>query len=137
MSALARWLLGLDIIVTLAANVAHVLSHGIVVAAWPAVALVGLYELLMMIFRGAQTSTATPPPHERVSAADPLGEQAAAVFAVELAVVRIPSVRAVCAALHVGQPRAQRLREYLAAVASTATSSQAHIGRESITILPE
>jgi len=42
--ALARWLLGLGIAATLAANVAHGLGHGLTgaaVAAWPAVALVG------------------------------------------------------------------------------------------------
>jgi hypothetical protein len=52
---LARWLLGLGIAATLAANVAHGLGHGPVgaaVAAWPAVALVGSYELLMMVIRG-------------------------------------------------------------------------------------
>jgi Protein of unknown function (DUF2637) len=41
---LARWLLGLGIAATLAANVAHGLGHGLpgaAVAAWPAVALVG------------------------------------------------------------------------------------------------
>jgi hypothetical protein len=41
--ALARWLLGLGIAATLAANVAHGLGHGPIgatVAAWPAVALV-------------------------------------------------------------------------------------------------
>jgi hypothetical protein len=41
--ALARWLLALGIIATLAANVAHGLGHGIIgaaVAARPAVALV-------------------------------------------------------------------------------------------------
>jgi hypothetical protein len=39
---LARWLLGLGIAATLAANVAHGLGHGLVgaaVAAWPEVAL--------------------------------------------------------------------------------------------------
>jgi hypothetical protein len=49
--ALARWLLGLGVPATLAANVAHGLGHGpvgAVVAAWPAVGLVGSYELLMM-----------------------------------------------------------------------------------------
>jgi uncharacterized protein DUF2637 len=43
--ALARWLLGLGIIATLAANVAHGLGHGsicAVVAMWPAVALAHL-----------------------------------------------------------------------------------------------
>jgi hypothetical protein len=55
--ALARWLLGLGIAATLAANVAHGLGHGLMgaaVAAWPAVALVGSYELLMMVIRSSQ-----------------------------------------------------------------------------------
>jgi hypothetical protein len=118
--ALARWLLGLGIVATLAANVAHGLDHGLIgaaVGAWPAVALVGSYELLMMVIRGAQAPAAAPRPHDGASVTDPLGEQAAVVFAAELAADRVPSVRAIRAALHVGQPRAQRLREYLAAVA--------------------
>jgi Protein of unknown function (DUF2637) len=55
--ALARWLLGLGIAATLAANVAHGLGHGLAgaaVAACPAVALAGSYELLMLIIRSAQ-----------------------------------------------------------------------------------
>jgi hypothetical protein len=54
---LAWWLLSLGIAVTLAANVVHGLGHGPIgaaVAAWPAVALVGSYELLMMVIRGSQ-----------------------------------------------------------------------------------
>jgi len=46
--SLARWLLGLGIAATLAANMAQGWSHGLVgavVAAWPAVSLVGSYEL--------------------------------------------------------------------------------------------
>ncbi|WP_326826458.1 DUF2637 domain-containing protein [Streptosporangium sp. NBC_01756] len=54
--ALARWTLALGILATLAANVAHGWAHGpvgAIVAAWPAVALVLSYELLMgMIRRG-------------------------------------------------------------------------------------
>ena len=45
---LARWLLGLGIAATLTANMAQGWSHGpvgAVVAAWPAVSLVGSYEL--------------------------------------------------------------------------------------------
>jgi hypothetical protein len=48
--SLARWLLGLGIAVTLAANMAQGWSRGpvcAVVAAWPAVSLVGSYELLV------------------------------------------------------------------------------------------
>ena len=113
--ALARWLPGLGIAATLAANVAHGLGHGPVgaaVAAWPAVALAGSYELLMMVIRGSQ-----PAPGGVTGSADnpdPLGEQAAEIFADQLAAHRVPSVRAVRAQLHVGQPRAQRLRGYLA-----------------------
>lgn len=116
--ALARWLLGLGIVATLAANVAHGLDHGLigaVVGAWPAVALVGSYELLMMIIRSEQVPVVTSGAREGGSATDPLGERAAVVFADDLAADRLPSVRAIRAALHVGQSRAQRLRGYLAA----------------------
>jgi Protein of unknown function (DUF2637) len=113
--ALARWLLGLGIAATLAANVAHGLGRGLVgaaVAAWPAVALFGSYELLMMVIRGSQ---AVPDGVSgSVNNPDPLGERAAELFAGQLAVDRVPSVRAIRARLHVGQPRAQRLRDYLA-----------------------
>lgn len=107
---------------TLAANVAHGLGHGLAggaVAAWPAVALVGSYELLMMIIRSAQLPGAGAVPvgaHERIPGTDPLQGQAAQAFAVELAAGRVPSVRAIRARLHVGQPRAQRVRAYLAAL---------------------
>jgi hypothetical protein len=52
--ALARWLLALGILATLAANVAHGWSGGpvgAVVAAWPAASLVGSYELLLWLIR--------------------------------------------------------------------------------------
>jgi Protein of unknown function (DUF2637) len=100
--ALARWLLGLGVTATLAANVAHGLGHGLMgaaVAAWPAVALVGSSECM--------------------PGTDPLQGQAAQAFAGELAAGRVPSVRAIRARLHVGQPRAQRVRAYLAALNGT------------------
>ena len=53
---LARSLLALGIVATLAANVAHGWSHGPVgaaVAAWPAASLVGSYELLLWLIRTA------------------------------------------------------------------------------------
>jgi hypothetical protein len=119
--ALARWLLGLGIAATLAANVAHGLGHGPVgaaVAAWPAVALVGSYELLMVIIRSAQVAAGAV----AVSGASGgaagdglLQAQAAEAFAGEVAAGRVPSVRAIRARLHVGQPRAQQVRAYLTA----------------------
>jgi hypothetical protein len=118
--ALARWLLGLGIAATLAANVAHGIGHGPVgaaVAAWPAVALIGSYELLMMVIRNSQVQADDG--SESKSEADPLRERAAELFAEQLAADRVPSIRAIRAQLHVGQPRAQRLREYLATAART------------------
>jgi hypothetical protein len=51
---LARWLLALGIAATLTANMAQGWSHGpagAVIAAWPAVSLVGSYELLAWLIR--------------------------------------------------------------------------------------
>jgi hypothetical protein len=113
---LARWLLGLGSTATLAANVAHGLGHGLTgaaVAAWPAVALVGSYELLMMSIHSAQLSeTDTVPGRapECMPGTDPLQAQATQAFAVEPEAGRVPLVRAIRARLHVGQPRAQRVR---------------------------
>lgn len=44
---------------------------------------------------------------------EPLLVQAAQAFGSEVAAGRMPSVRAIRARLHIGQPRAQRVRAYL------------------------
>jgi hypothetical protein len=118
--ALGRWLLGLGIAATLAANVAHGLGHcpvGSAVAAWPAVALVGSYELLMLIIRGAQPEPAEVPAvagaSGAVSQVNSLHARAAGEFAGEVAAGCTPSIRAIRARLHVGQPRAQQVQAYL------------------------
>jgi hypothetical protein len=117
---LARWLLGLGIAATLAANVAHGLGHGPVgaaIAAWPAVALVGSYELLMMIIRGAQQPAGDASPETAEAPAglpDALKAKAAEEFTDDVTVGRMPSIRTIRARLHVGQPRAQLVRAYLA-----------------------
>jgi Protein of unknown function (DUF2637) len=62
---LARWLLGLGIVATLAANLAHGWSHGPIgatVAAWPAASLVGSYELLLWLIRTASAGAADREP---------------------------------------------------------------------------
>jgi len=63
--SLARWLLGLGIAATLTANMAQGWSHGpvgAVVAAWPAVSLVGSYEneLLVWLIRTSGTVECGP-----------------------------------------------------------------------------
>jgi len=71
---LARWLLALGIVATLAANVAHGWSHGPVgaaVAAWPAASLVGSYELLLWLIRTAAAGAVAREP-----TADQAGEPA-------------------------------------------------------------
>ncbi|MBO3751902.1 DUF2637 domain-containing protein [Streptosporangiaceae bacterium NEAU-GS5] len=59
--SLAKGSLSVGIVATIGANVAHGMSHGTVgavVSAWPAVALVGSFELLMLLTRSATTSAA-------------------------------------------------------------------------------
>jgi hypothetical protein len=61
--SLARWLLGTGIAATLTANMAQGWSHGpvgAVVAAWPAVSLVGSYELLVWLIRTSRTAERGP-----------------------------------------------------------------------------
>jgi hypothetical protein len=62
---LARWLLGLGIAATVTANMAQGWSHGLVgavVAAWPAVSLVGSYELLVCLIRTSGAAAREPSP---------------------------------------------------------------------------
>jgi hypothetical protein len=60
---LAGWSLGVGIVATVGANLAHGIGHGPIgalVSAWPALALVGSYELLMMLIRTEQGATGEP-----------------------------------------------------------------------------
>jgi hypothetical protein len=72
---LARWMLALGIAASLAVNVAQGWSHGVVgavVAAWPALALIGSYELLAWMIRTAAGREADhqPKADQRVPPAD-------------------------------------------------------------------
>jgi hypothetical protein len=62
------------------------------VAAWPAIALVGSYELFMTIIRGDRRPDSGVPGADHVSEADPLRVQAAEVFAADVAAGRLPSI---------------------------------------------
>jgi hypothetical protein len=75
-------------------------------------ALVGSYELLMMIIRSAQApaDAVVPWVPDRVPDADPLQVQAAQVFADELAEDRVPSARAIRARLSSGVAGLHRRR---------------------------
>ena len=68
--ALAKWSLGVGIAATIGANVAHGLTHGpigAVVSAWPALALVGSFELAMTLTRKAASPLPAQTASEEIS----------------------------------------------------------------------
>jgi hypothetical protein len=68
---LAKWSLAVGIVATIGANLAHGLSHGPIgalVSAWPALALVGSFELLMLLVRTHQRAGYEP---DAVTASQP------------------------------------------------------------------
>jgi len=73
---LAAWSLGAGIVATVGANLAHGVGHGPVgalVSAWPALALIGSFELLMMLIRtGRSTRTNEGEHRPQYHAAPPL-----------------------------------------------------------------
>ncbi len=75
---LAAWSLGTGIVATVGANLAHDVGHGPVgalVSAWPALALVGSFELLMMLIRtGRGTRTVKGESAPRYQPAPPLAQ---------------------------------------------------------------
>ena len=122
--ALAYAALGVGIAATLAANVAAGLAYGAmgaVVAAWPAPALMISYELLMLIIRSGTapvpaSGTALPEPPAGLNGH---GHEAARIFAAELSRGEVPGIRRIRRELHIGQPRAQEVRDYLAGATRT------------------
>jgi len=75
---LAAWSLGAGIVATVGANLAHGIGDGPVgalISAWPALALVGSFELLMMLIRtGRGTQVGDTGPGPRYQAAPPLAQ---------------------------------------------------------------
>jgi hypothetical protein len=91
---------------------------GAVIASWPALALVGSYELMMALVRGRAApgpDTVPEPP----GGLNGQGEAAAVLFAADLAEGKVPGVRRIRQGLNVGQPRAQEIRTYLARLAAS------------------
>lgn len=126
---LARAMLGLGVAATVAANVAFGAADGLTgaaISAWPAIAFIGCAELLIGSIRrtrpvpvsantggqGVPAVSAGVP--GAVPVADQLWAQAASMFSDDLAVGRVPSIRAIRSRMHVGQSRAQQIRGHLA-----------------------
>jgi hypothetical protein len=122
---LARWLLGLGIAATLAANVAAGLHYGplgAVVAAWPAVALVGSYELLMLLIRSGATAEPATAADTPVDASGPVSvraqlnghaAKAERLYAAEVTAGSMPGIRRIQTQMHIGQPKARLVQEHL------------------------
>jgi hypothetical protein len=75
---LAACSLGVAIAATIGANLAHGLGHGPIgalVSAWPALALVGSYELLMMLIRAEHQTTERRDPDAAENHAAPAAER--------------------------------------------------------------
>jgi hypothetical protein len=134
--ALARWLLAAGITATLAVNVAAGSAFGplgAIVAAWPALALVGSYELLMVIIRGTgrQASLAAPAMAPGRVAAD--AESAArAALAASIAAGNPVSQRQLAKRFGISRARAAIMARELAPASSTshtASVRQAEYGR--------
>ncbi|MBA9002493.1 MULTISPECIES: DUF2637 domain-containing protein [Thermomonospora] len=140
--ALARLALALGIGATVAVNVLHGLAHGpvgAVIAAWPAVTLVVVVELLMTMIRRARPAAEPVPapapvpavrpasvPRPRPPADDAPVPAAAPAESVEPAVAKardrfadllaageLPTLTAIRRELKVGHPRAVRIRAAL------------------------
>jgi hypothetical protein len=112
---LARWLLGCGIAATLAANVAaglHFGPVGAIVAAWPAAALVGSYELLMLIIRSSAAGDVPGVP-DPFAGLNGHRQAAAELFAEDLTAGRVPGIRAIRSGLHIGQDKASQVQAYL------------------------
>jgi hypothetical protein len=77
---LAAWSLGTGIVATVGANLAYGIGHGPVgalISAWPALPLVGSFELLMMLIRaGRNVQSDHAGPELRYQAAPPLAQDA-------------------------------------------------------------
>ncbi len=114
---LARWLLTAGIGATLFANVLAGAAYGVLgaaLAAWPALALVGSYELLMWLVRGGVPAVPGPPAGLNGHAA-----RAAGLFADDIGAGRVPGIRAIRSGLHVGQDKAGQVQAYLRGLTRT------------------
>jgi hypothetical protein len=123
----------LGLAVSVAGNVGHVASAdwpSRATAAVPPIAAAAALAVGLGVLKRVVASTPEPVgvPAEIAEpevapangyAAPERGREAAEVFAEDLGRGLVPSIRAIRSALHIGQPRAQQIRDYLAVLART------------------
>jgi hypothetical protein len=90
---------------------------GALISAWLAASFIGAAELLMLMIRRSREAHESP----LVAPAELAGHarQATQLFAADIAEGRVPGIRRIRSELRIGQPRAQQVRNYLAALASS------------------
>jgi hypothetical protein len=116
---LAWWLLAAGIGATLFANVTAGLRFGAlgaVVAAWPALALIGSYELLLILIRGTpdrKPDGKAAPDRNPVPAASNGHPAAVHAFDDYLRRGEVPGIRVIKSRLSVAQPKATQVREQI------------------------
>jgi hypothetical protein len=134
---LARVMLGLSVIATLAANIAYGARYGLtgsLLSGWPAVAFIGSAEMAIGMVRrtrGVPTPVvadlpqqapvpdvpeAVPEVHLNGSGLHPAEVEP---FADDLARGKVPGIRRIRDELHVGQPKAQEMQARLASLVRT------------------
>ncbi len=111
------------VIATLACNVGYGVAHGwpgALLSGWPAVAFVVAAEtaITMTRQRPAAAPVADTPLPQPPAGLNGHGHQAAELFAADLARGTVPGIRRIREEMHVGQPKAQQVRDYLAGLAN-------------------
>jgi hypothetical protein len=119
---LARCMLALGVLATLGANIGYGAPYGVsgeLLSGWPAVAFVGSVEMVLSMVRRARAEPATDTAvREPPASLNGQGHQPAEIFSEDLARGEVPGVRRIRREMHVGQPKAQQVRDYLTGLAN-------------------
>ena len=111
---LARAMLTLGVLATLAANVGYGAPYGLsgeLLSGWPAVAFVGSVEMVLGMVR--RTRAVPGPVPDEFASLNGHAAAAAELFAADLEAGRVPGIRAIRSGLQVGQDKAQQVQAYL------------------------
>ena len=111
---LARAMLTLGVLATLAANVGYGAPYGLsgeLLSGWPAVAFVGSVEMVLGMVR--RTRAVPGPVPGEFASLNGHAAAAAELFAADLQAGRVPGIRAIRSGLQVGQDKAQQVQAYL------------------------
>jgi hypothetical protein len=114
---LARLMLGLSVVATLAANIAYGARFGLagsLLSGWPAVAFIGSAEMAIGMVRRTRIAPGPVP-----AGLNGHAHAAAELFATDLEAGRVPGIRAIRSGLHVGQDKASEVQAYLRGLTRT------------------